>query len=54
MIDDNPLPRYALYNGKRVRVIDYQGNGYIRILLGDDTMTNVKRERLTFLKGKRR
>lgn len=48
------IPRYALYQGKRVRVIDYQGNGYFRILLSDDTMTNVKRERLTFVKGKKK
>ena len=48
------IPRYALYQGKRVRVIDYQGEGYFRILLPNDTMTNVKRERLTFTRGKKK
>lgn len=48
------IPRYALYNGKRVRVIDYITNGYFRILLPDDTMTNVKRDRLIFLRGRKK
>ncbi|WNO27774.1 hypothetical protein SEA_HUWBERT_22 [Microbacterium phage Huwbert] len=48
------IPRYARYQGKRVRVVDYQGDGYFRILLSNDTMTNVKRERLTFVRAKKK
>jgi hypothetical protein len=48
------LPRYAMYQGKRVRVIDYQENGYFRILDTNDNSYNVKRERLTFVRSKKK
>jgi hypothetical protein len=48
------IPRYARYQGKRVRVIEYSGDGYFTILDSNDQQHRVKRERLTFLRAKKK
>lgn len=48
------VPRYARYQGHRMRVLYYRGNGYFVLLGPHDERHDVHRNRLTFLKGKRK
>ena len=44
------IPRNALYRGRRVRILHYEGDGEFRILDGEHQRT-VCREQLVFTKG---
>lgn len=43
------MPRYALYRGKRVRVLNYVQTNLWRVLSADDTVRLVSGAHLTFL-----
>ena len=45
------IPRNALYRGRRVRILHYEGDGEFRILCADDSQRTVSREQLVFMKG---
>jgi hypothetical protein len=51
-IDETPIPRYAMFRGRKVRIIEYNAGGInpFRILDTDDTQRSVARQQLTFLK----
>lgn len=52
-IDETNIPRYALFRGKRVRVIEYKPEGStkpFKILDHNDEYRFVTREQLTFVK----
>jgi hypothetical protein len=51
-LDETNIPRYAMFRGRRVRIIDYDPGGLnpFRILDTDDTQRSVARTELTFLK----
>jgi hypothetical protein len=54
------IPRYAMFQGKRVRIVGYEKVAYtdndrrFHILLGDDTTRTVRRTDLTFLPERKR
>ena len=43
-------PRWAIYHGRKVRVVEYDGDD-IKIVLQNDSVTTVSRRWLAFLKG---
>lgn len=45
------LPRYAIYNGKRVRVLEYRGKDSFEILDQRDDRRLAERWQLTFIKS---
>lgn len=52
-ISESPhVPRYALYRGKRMRVLYYRSNGYFVLLGPRDERFDVHRDKFTFLKSK--
>lgn len=54
-IDETNIPRYAIFRGKRVRVLNYEpkASRQFEILEHDDSRRWVTRTQLTFTKGKR-
>jgi hypothetical protein len=46
------MPRYALFRGRKVRVISYEENSTFRILDTDDTYRTLPRSMMTFLPDK--
>jgi len=52
MIEGTKIPRYALYRRRKVRVAGYD-EGRFLIIDTDDSQTWVKRDQLTFLRGKK-
>jgi hypothetical protein len=46
-----PLPRRALYRGRQVRVLGYEGDNVFRVLDHTDATHRVHRTRMTFVKG---
>jgi hypothetical protein len=51
-IDETNIPRYALYRGKKVRILGYE-EGRFRILERDDTQRSVTRDQIIFLREKK-
>lgn len=51
-IDETNLPRYAMFRGRKVRILGYEAGAFnpFRILDTDDTQRSVARQQLTFLK----
>lgn len=45
----NALPMWAIYKGKRVRIVDYRPTHTFIVLLADDTKLAVARRQLTFI-----
>lgn len=54
MLDKEPIPRYAIFRGRKCRVIGYAGNGRFEILdpKGDITR-RLSRQFITFVKEKK-
>jgi hypothetical protein len=53
-IDETKIPRYAMFRGKRVRILQYvsQASRPFEILEADDSRRWVSRQQLTFIKEK--
>lgn len=43
------IPRNAIYRGRRVRILHYEGDARFRVLCADDTQRTVCREQLVFV-----
>jgi len=53
-VEKQTFPRYAIWPGiGRVRIIEYLGNDYFRVLDKDDRKRRVHRDSLQFLPGRK-
>ena len=50
MIDETNIPRYAMFRGRKVRVVEYLGNDKFQIVDTDDSTRSVYRGQITFVK----
>ena len=49
MIDETNIPRYAMFRGRKVRVVEYLGDNKFQIVDTDDSTRSVYRGQITFL-----
>ena len=50
MIDETNIPRYAMFRGREVRVVEYLGDDKFQIVDTDDSTRSVYRGQITFVK----
>ena len=49
MIDETNIPRYAMFRGRKVRVVEYLGDDKFQIIDTDDSTRSVYRGQITLL-----
>lgn len=45
------LPRYAIFRGRRMEVLNYEGNSYVTLLDSKDKRFYTHIDNVTFVKG---